>query len=163
MRASLSDGGIAAKLVAPAGRTPRRFRLSPINRRRLENFKANKRGYWSFWIFLFFFVLSLFSEFIANDKPLLVVYKSEILVPILHDLLGDESLRGLHDIGFDGFGHITYVCNPDEEIGSPTSTPPRPPPSATRTHRRLGTSAYQTAPSASRPAPTGSSSCCTNR
>ena len=85
MRASLSDCGIPAKLVAPAGRTPRRFHLSPINRRRLENFKANKRGYWSFWIFLFFFVLSLFSEFLANDRPLLVAYKGEILVPILHD------------------------------------------------------------------------------
>ncbi|MGH6820815.1 MAG: ABC transporter permease, partial [Methylocella sp.] len=76
---------MAANPLAPARRTPRRFYLSPINRRRLENFKANKRGYWSFWIFLFFFVLSLFSEFIANDRPLLVVYKGEILVPILHD------------------------------------------------------------------------------
>ncbi|MGH6935706.1 MAG: ABC transporter permease, partial [Methylocella sp.] len=76
---------MAAKLLAPTGSKPRRFRLSPINRRRLENFKANKRGYWSFWIFLFFFVLSLFSEFIANDRPLLVVYKGEILIPILHD------------------------------------------------------------------------------
>jgi microcin C transport system permease protein len=85
VRASLSDGGIPAKLVAPAGRTPRRFRLSPINRRRLENFKANKRGYWSFWIFLFFFVLSLFSEFIANDRPLVVTYKGEILLPILYE------------------------------------------------------------------------------
>ena len=85
MRASLSDGGIAAKPFAPAGRAPRQFRLSPINRRRLENFKANKRGYWSFWIFLFFFVLSLFSEFIANDRPLFVAYKGEILLPILHD------------------------------------------------------------------------------
>jgi microcin C transport system permease protein len=85
VRGPMPDGGIAAKPLAPAGRTPRRLRLSPINRRRLENFKANKRGYWSFWIFLFFFVLSLFSEFIANDRPLLVAYKGEILVPILHD------------------------------------------------------------------------------
>jgi microcin C transport system permease protein len=85
VRASLSDGGIDAKPLAAAGWRPRRFRLSPINRRRLANFKANKRGYWSFWIFLFFFVLSLFSEFIANDRPLLVAYKGEILVPILHD------------------------------------------------------------------------------
>ncbi|MGH6812931.1 MAG: ABC transporter permease [Methylocella sp.] len=76
---------VAAKPLAPAGRKPQQFRLSPINRRRLENFKANKRGYWSFWIFLFFFVLSLFSEFIANDRPLLVAYKGEILLPILHD------------------------------------------------------------------------------
>jgi microcin C transport system permease protein len=85
LRASLSDGGIAAKPLAPGGRKPRQFRLSPINRRRLENFKANKRGYWSFWIFLLLFVLSLFSEFIANDRPLLVAYKGEILLPILHD------------------------------------------------------------------------------
>ncbi|PNE11750.1 MAG: peptide ABC transporter permease [Beijerinckiaceae bacterium] len=81
----MSDGGIAAKPLAPGGRKPRQFRLSPINRRRLENFKANKRGYWSFWIFLLLFVLSLFSEFIANDRPLLVAYKGEILLPILHD------------------------------------------------------------------------------
>ncbi|MFZ3325339.1 MAG: ABC transporter permease [Methylocella sp.] len=74
-----------AKPLAPGGRKPRQFRLSPINRRRLANFKANKRGYWSFWIFLFFFVLSLFSEFIANDRPLVVAYKGEILLPILHD------------------------------------------------------------------------------
>ncbi|MGH6834856.1 MAG: ABC transporter permease [Methylocella sp.] len=71
--------------MAPSERKPRRLRLSPINRRRLDNFKANKRGFWSFWIFLFFFVLSLFSEFIANDRPLFVAYRGEILVPILHD------------------------------------------------------------------------------
>lgn len=85
MRVSLSDGGSAAKPLAPSERKPRRLRLSPINRRRLDNFKANKRGFWSFWIFLFFFVLSLFSEFIANDRPLFVAYRGEILVPILHD------------------------------------------------------------------------------
>ena len=67
-------------------RPPRpRVRLSPINRRRLANFRANRRGYWSFWIFLFLFTVSLFSEFIANDRPLLVLYKGEILFPILHD------------------------------------------------------------------------------
>jgi len=60
-----------------------RFRLSPINRRRLTNFKANRRGYWSFWVFLVLFVLSLFAELIANDKPFLVVYDGEIYSPIL--------------------------------------------------------------------------------
>ena len=48
------------------------FRITPLNRRRIENFKANKRGYWSFWIFIVIFVLSLFAELIANDKPLLI-------------------------------------------------------------------------------------------
>ncbi|HUB63748.1 MAG TPA: ABC transporter permease [Methylocella sp.] len=71
--------------LVPAAQSQKPLRPSPINQRRLANFKANKRGYWSFWIFLFFFVLSLFSEVIANDKPLLVVYKGEILLPILHD------------------------------------------------------------------------------
>lgn len=51
-----------------------RFSLSPINKRRWENFKANRRGYWSFWIFFVLFVLSLFAEAIANDKPLFVRY-----------------------------------------------------------------------------------------
>jgi microcin C transport system permease protein len=84
VRVSSSESGISAAPAAPGGQT-RPFRFSPINQRRLANFKANTRGYWSFWIFLFFFILSLFSEFIANDKPLLVVYKGEILLPILHD------------------------------------------------------------------------------
>ena len=85
MRVSLQGDGIAASRLVSADRSRRPLRLSPINQRRLTNLKANKRGYWSFWIFLFFFVLSLFSELIANDKPLLVVYKGEILLPILHD------------------------------------------------------------------------------
>ena len=53
----------------------RRWSLTPINRRRLDNFRANRRGYWSFWIFLVLFVLSLFAEFIANDRPILASYK----------------------------------------------------------------------------------------
>jgi microcin C transport system permease protein len=72
---------------------PRKFfSLSPINRRRWQNFKANKRGYWSLWIFLFLFVLSLLSEFIANDRPLLVSYKGEIYTPVLVDY--PESVFG---------------------------------------------------------------------
>ena len=47
----------------------RRFSLSPINRRRWMNFKSNRRGFYSFWIFLILFFVSLFAEFIANDKP----------------------------------------------------------------------------------------------
>ena len=47
-----------------------RFTLSPLNRRRWENFKVNRRGYWSLWVFLALFLISLFAEFIANDKPI---------------------------------------------------------------------------------------------
>ena len=57
-------------LVAPPGR--RWIRISPINRRRWENFKVNRRGYWSLWIFLALFMISLFAEFIANDKPIYI-------------------------------------------------------------------------------------------
>lgn len=58
------------------------FDLSPINRRRLDNFKANKRGYYSFWIFLVLFILTLFAEFIANNKPLLVSYDGGLYTPV---------------------------------------------------------------------------------
>jgi microcin C transport system permease protein len=58
-----------------------RFALSPINQRRLAHFRRNRRGFWSLVIFLVVFVLSLFAEFIANDRPLLVSYKGELLFP----------------------------------------------------------------------------------
>lgn len=58
-------------------------RLSPLNQRRLENFKANKRGYWSLWIFIVLFVFTFFAELIANDKPIIASYKGEILFPVL--------------------------------------------------------------------------------
>ncbi len=61
---------------------PRRPFLSPVNRRRLENFRANRRGYWSFWLFLLLFGLSLCAELIANDRPLIVSYRGEILFPV---------------------------------------------------------------------------------
>jgi microcin C transport system permease protein len=70
-----------ATLVAPGPATPRDSRLSPLNQRRLRNFKANRRGYWSLWLFLVLFVLSLGAELIANDKPILAYYKGELLVP----------------------------------------------------------------------------------
>ena len=57
--------------------------LSPINKRRWQNFKRNKRGWWSFWIFLVLFIASLFAEFIANDKPFLVSYEGHWYYPVL--------------------------------------------------------------------------------
>ena len=71
--------------AAPAAALSRGFSLSPLNRRRWRNFKANRRGYWSLWIFLGLFVFSLFAEFIANDKPIVAVYKGELLFPVLVD------------------------------------------------------------------------------
>ena len=57
--------------------------LSPINQRRLRTFRSNRRGYWSFWIFLVLFVITLFAEFVANDRPLLVSYRGELLAPVV--------------------------------------------------------------------------------
>ena len=58
-------------------------RLTPLNRRRLENFRRNRRGWWSLWIFLALFGVSLFAEVIANDRPLLVRYEDSFYVPVL--------------------------------------------------------------------------------
>ncbi len=55
--------------------------FSPIAQRRWKTFKSNRRGWWSLWIFLIIFVLSLFAEFIANDKPFLVQYDGNWYFP----------------------------------------------------------------------------------
>ncbi|MEH0834992.1 microcin C ABC transporter permease [Pectobacterium cacticida] len=60
-------------------------RLSPINQARWARFKSNRRGYWSLWIFMALFILSLLSELIANDKPLLVKYDGKFYTPVLVD------------------------------------------------------------------------------
>ncbi len=81
---SLLSAGETAPL-APALPAQGWLKLSPINRRRLAVFKRNRRGYWSFWIFIVLFGLSLFAEVIANDRPLIASYKGELLVPVLRD------------------------------------------------------------------------------
>ena len=68
-----------ATAVGPA---PRRLWLSPLQRRRWEVFKLNRRGFWSLWVFLLLFGVSLGSEFIANDKPILVKYDGQFYWPI---------------------------------------------------------------------------------
>ena len=68
-----------------AGAAPGRFRMSPLTRRRWENFKANKRGYRSLWIISIMVGLSMFAEFIANDAPLVMGYKGELYFPVLFE------------------------------------------------------------------------------
>ena len=85
-------------------RFKRRFRLSPVNRRRLERFKAHKLGYRSFLLFAGLFLVSLFAEFIANDRPLIVSYKGEILFPVLVDYPEEK---------FGGFLAVTDYRTPD--------------------------------------------------
>ena len=67
--------------LGPADAQPR-YTLSPINKRRWQNFKTNRRGFWSLWLFLVLFVLSLFAEFIANDKPIYISYAGKSYFPV---------------------------------------------------------------------------------
>ena len=59
--------------------------LSPLNQRRMANFRANRRGWWSLWIFLALFFTSLFAEVIANDRPILIRYDGGFYFPIVAD------------------------------------------------------------------------------
>ena len=67
--------------VGPVLAPAKRGWLTPINRRRWENFKRNRRGYVSLWIFTILFVISLFAEFIANDKPLFLYMQGRSYFP----------------------------------------------------------------------------------
>lgn len=81
----------------------RGIELSPLNRRRWENFKSNRRGYWSLWIFGVLFVISLFAELIANDRPIILRYKGETLIPLLVDYPEEK---------FGGFLAVTDYRDP---------------------------------------------------
>ena len=63
--------------------------LSPVTRRRLRVFRAHRRGYWSFWIFTVLFLLCLFAEFVANDRPLVVRFDDRWYFPVLQDISED--------------------------------------------------------------------------
>ncbi len=72
---------VSNHLAPPVGQTGW-LKLTPLNKRRLTNFKANKRGYWSFWIFMTLFIISMLSNIFANDRPIIAYYKGEILFPV---------------------------------------------------------------------------------
>ena len=61
------------------------FKLNALNQRRWALFKANRRGFWSFWIFTGLFLISLFAPMITNDRPILASYKGELLFPTFVD------------------------------------------------------------------------------
>ena len=93
----MSDIQLKAAVEGERDQRMRRPFLSPLNQRRWQNFKANRRGYWSLWIFLVLFILSLFAEFIANDKPIIASYKGEILFPVLVDY-PEEKFGGFYAV-----------------------------------------------------------------
>ena len=96
--AAVSPMGLAAP---PTGQA---IGLSPINKRRWENFKVNRRGYWALWLFLFMFVISLFAEFIANDKPIYIHVNGQSFFPAV----------------------VTYPDTAFSKRGIPTSLAPPP-------------------------------------
>jgi microcin C transport system permease protein len=83
--ARLPNGILETPLATPTGPVlaPARGRsaLSPLNRRRWQNFKGNRRGYISLWIFSVLFVLSLLANFIANDQPIYIRYDGHSYFP----------------------------------------------------------------------------------
>ena len=94
---------VAPPMPEIGGLLGRLIRLSPLNQRRLRNFQANRRGYWSLWIFMVMFVLSLFAEFLANDRPIVAQYKGEWLFPALVDYPEEK---------FGGFLAVTDYRDP---------------------------------------------------
>ena len=80
----ITPARIPGQVLPAAGDVFLGRRITPLTRRRLDNFRANRRGFWSLWIFLLFFGTSLFAEFLANDRPLLVSYAGNLYLPVLH-------------------------------------------------------------------------------
>jgi len=114
--------------------------LSPLARRRLAAFRANRRGHWSLWIFLALFGLSLGAELLANDRPLLVRYDGRVYVPVLRAYpetafggvlpteaaYRDPAVRRLIDArGFMVWPPVPFRYDTiDWELGVPAPAPP---------------------------------------
>ena len=85
MDARVTENAPTAEPTTPIVADPppqlKRLALSPLNRRRWENFTRNRRGYWAMWMFLVLFFVSLFAEFIANDKPFLILMNGRAYFP----------------------------------------------------------------------------------
>jgi microcin C transport system permease protein len=95
-----------ARPLSLADKLRRQLTLSPLNQRRWQKFKSNRRGYWSLIAFAALFVVTLFAELIANDKPILVRYKGETYYPVF--AYYPEST-------FGGFRAITDYKDPEIE------------------------------------------------
>ena len=74
-----------ARNAAPAADRFLGRKISPLTRRRLDSFRRNRRGFWSLWIFLALFFVTLFAEFIANDRPILIRFQGDWYFPVFTD------------------------------------------------------------------------------
>ncbi|NKB97100.1 MAG: ABC transporter permease subunit [Pseudomonadales bacterium] len=114
--------------------------MSPLNKRRLQNFRNNRRGYYSLFAFTVLFVISLFAEFIANDKPIVMDYQDRLYFPVWVDYLetdlgGDLELSvdfrdpyilaKIQDEGWAIWPPIRFSHDTvDWELGQPAPAPP---------------------------------------
>jgi len=127
--------------AAPARRFGISRHLGPLGRRRWAVFKANRRGYWSLWIFLVLYGLSLGAELIANDKPILMTYRGGLYAPVLVEYpetafggtfeteadFKDPVVRELIDEGggWQMWPLVPYAFDTiDYDLGQPTPAPP---------------------------------------
>jgi len=101
----------------------RRGRLSPLARRRWANFKTNRRGYWSTWIIGILMVITLFAEFVANPKPLVLTYEEDVYFPVLFtypettfggvfETEADYTSPAVRELILDGGGLIVWPLIP---------------------------------------------------
>ncbi len=82
---SAAPQAVAPPAASKTGASRGRFALSPLNLRRWQNFKANRRGFWSLWLFLVLFIGSLCAPVIANDRPLYIGVDGKSFFPTLFD------------------------------------------------------------------------------
>ncbi|MEE8399066.1 MAG: ABC transporter permease [Desulfobacterales bacterium] len=92
-------------------RKPSRF--TPLTQRRFANFRANKRGYWSFWIFLVFFAITLLAEVVANDKPLIIKYEGSLYFPIFKKY-AETEFGGVFKVEADYKDHVVQKLIEDK-------------------------------------------------
>ena len=115
--------------------------MNPITRRRIAVFRRNRRGLLSLWIFGTLFVLSLFAEFIANDRPLLIRYDGHWFFPVFADYSEDafgpdflpieadytdpELVRTIADKGWMVWPPIPFAYNTVvKNLALPAPSPP---------------------------------------
>lgn len=71
--------------------------MSPLNQRRWQNFKNNKRGYLALWLFLLMFIVSLFAELLVNDKPYLIIIDDDYYFPVFVDYIETDFPGGFFE------------------------------------------------------------------
>ena len=114
--------------------------LSPVNCARWLRFKANRRAWWSLWIFTIVFALSLVSELVANEEPLLIWYEGKPYFPLVQDYTeldfgGDFDLMAdyrdpylqelIESSGWILWPPIPYAYNTiNYDLPSPAPSPP---------------------------------------